>query len=97
MIGWTVFLWLVYLRLVTVRLVTDVRPSELTVAMRGFWRERHIPLSEIKSARSSPTIAVRDYGGYGIRTTRRGKAYIAGGDRGVRLDLVKGGVVAHRV
>jgi hypothetical protein len=92
-IGWTVFLCLVYVRLITVRLVTDVRPGEIAVAMRGFWRERRIPLNEIKSAKIVTYDAVRDYGGYGIRTARRGKAYIAGGNRGVRLELVKGGEV----
>jgi hypothetical protein len=92
-IGWTVFLWLVYFRLVTVRLVTHVSPDELSVGMRGLWRERRIPLNQIKSAKVVTYDAARDYGGYGIRTTRRGKAYIAGGDRGVRLELVKGGAV----
>jgi hypothetical protein len=92
-IGWTVFLWLVYLRLVTVRLVTDVRPAEVSIAMRGLWRERRIPLSEIKSAKTITYDPVRDYGGLGIRTTPRGKAYIAGGNRGVRLELVKGGAI----
>jgi hypothetical protein len=92
-IGWTVFLWLVYLRLVTVRLVTHVGPGEVTVGMRGLWRERHIPLNEIKTAKVVSYDAARDYGGYGIRMTWRGKAYIAGGDRGVRLELVKGGAV----
>jgi len=91
--GWTVFLWLVYLRLVTVRLVTHIASGELTVGMRGLWRESHIPLHEIKSAKVVTYDAARDYGGYGIRTTRRGKAYIAGGNRGVRLELVKGGAV----
>jgi hypothetical protein len=90
-IGWTVFLWLVYLRLVTVGLVTQVGSGELTVGMRGLWRESHIPLNQIKSAKVVTFDAARDYGGYGIRTTRRGKAYIAGGNRGVRLELVKGG------
>jgi hypothetical protein len=92
-IGWTIFLWLVYFRLVTVRLVTNVRPAELSVAMRGLWRERRIPLAEIKSAKTVTYDPVRDYGGFGIRTTSRGKAYIAGGDRGVCLELVKGGAV----
>jgi hypothetical protein len=92
-IGWTVFLWLVYFRLVTVRLVTLVGSGELSVAMRGLWRERRISLKEIKSAKVVTYDAARDYGGYGIRTTRRGKAYIAGGDRGVRLELLKGGTV----
>lgn len=93
LIGWTVFLWLVYLRLVTVRLVTDVRSGQVTVAMRGFWRKRHIPLNEIKSAKVVAYDPVRDYGGYGIRIARGVKAYIASGNRGVRLDLVKSGVV----
>ena len=92
-VGWTIFLWLVYLRLVTVRLVTDVHPGELSVAMRGLWRERRIPLGEIKSARTVTYDPVRDYGGYGVRTTRRVKAYIAGSHRGVRLELVKGGAL----
>lgn len=92
-IGWTIFLWLVYLRLVTVRLVTEVRAGELAVAMRGLWRARRIPLSEIKSAKTVNYDPARDYGGYGIRTTRSGTAYIAGGDRGVRLELSKGGTV----
>lgn len=92
-IGWAIFLCLVYLRLVTVRLVTDVRPNELTVALRGFWRERRIALSQIKAARTITYDAARDYGGYGIRTTRSGKAYLAGGGRGVQMQLAKGGVV----
>jgi hypothetical protein len=92
-IGWTIFLWLVYFRLVTVRLVTDVRANELSVAMRGLWRERRIPLDQIKSAKSVTYDPVRDYGGFGVRTTARGKAYIASGHRGVRLELAKGGVI----
>jgi hypothetical protein len=92
-IGWTAFLWLVYFRLVTVRLVTEVRPTELSIAMRGLWPERRIPLDEIKSAKTIAYDPVRDWGGYGIRTTERGKAYIAGGHRGVRLELGKGGLI----
>ena len=92
-IGWTIFLWLVYLRLVTVRLVTEVRPAELSVAMRGLWRKRRISLSEIAEAEAVTYDAGRDWGGYGVRSTRRGTAYIAGGNRGVRLQLVKGGTI----
>ncbi len=92
-IGWTIFLWLVYLRLVTIRLVTEVRPGELAVAMQGLWRERRISLDTIKSANVITYDPARDYGGYGIRTTRRGKAYIAGGNLGVRLKLDNGGTV----
>ena len=92
-IGWTIFLWLVYLRLVTIRLVTEVRSGELTVAMRGLWRARRIPVCEIKSAKIITYDPEHDYGGYGIRSTRSGSVYTAGGNRGVRLELAKGGTL----
>ncbi len=92
-IGWTIFLWLVYFRLVTVRLMTNVSARELSVAMRGLWRERRIPMGEIQSAKIVTYDPVRDWGGYGIRTTGRGKAYIASGNRGVRIELAKGGMI----
>jgi hypothetical protein len=78
---------------VTVWLVTDVRPGELSVAFHGLWRERRIPLGEIKSVNTVTYDPVRDWGGFGIRTTRQGQAYIAGGGHGVRLELIKGGVI----
>jgi hypothetical protein len=89
-IGWTVFLWLLYIRLVTVRLLTEVRPGELAIAMAGLWRLRRVPLSEIKSVESITHDPARDYGGYGIRSTRAGKAYVAGGSLGVRITLASG-------
>jgi hypothetical protein len=92
-IGWTAFLWLVYFRLVTVRLVSHVDLKTLSVGMRGLWRARRIPLMEVASAKVVAYDAARDYGGYGVRTMRHGKAYIAGGNRGVRLELLKGGAV----
>lgn len=89
-IGWTVFLWLVYLRLITVRLVTEVRAHELKIAMRGIWRSRRIPLDAVQSVEIIDHDIARDYGGYGIRTTREGRAYVAGGSRGLRLTLSGG-------
>jgi len=86
-IGWTIFLWLIYLRLITVRLVTEVRGGQLTIAMRGLWRSRRIPLSGIQSVEAIAFDPVRDYGGYGIRRMRGGTAYVADGSGGVRLTL----------
>jgi hypothetical protein len=86
-IGWTIFLWLVYFRLLTVRLVTDVREGKLMVAMRGLWRARRISLSEIASAEVTSFDPARDFGGYGIRSNRQETAYLAAGNRGVRLTL----------
>jgi hypothetical protein len=87
LIGLTVFLWLVYLRLTRVRLVTNVEPGELLVGLRGLWRMRRIPLTNLKAVKIVTFHPLRDFGGYGIRSLNRGKAYVAGGTRGVRLEL----------
>ena len=87
-IGWTVFLWVIYVRLITVRLVTEVRDADIVVSLRGLWPARHIPLGSIQSVETITFDPERDFGGYGIRSTRQGKAYVAGGHRGVRLKLV---------
>jgi hypothetical protein len=89
-IGWTVFLWLIYFRLITVRLVTEVRPGELSIAMRGLWRLRRVPLKGIQSVETIAHDIARDYGGYGIRVIREGKAYVARGHQGVRITLASG-------
>lgn len=89
----TIFLVIVYLRLVTVRLSTDVTPERIRVRMRGFWRERRLAPADIKSMKVITYDPIREFGGYGIRKTRRGTVMIAGGRRGVRLELSSGGVV----
>jgi len=92
-VGWTVFLWLVYLRLITVRLVTTVEPGRLSVSLRGLWTVRRIAPADVRRTDVVTYRPVEDYGGYGIRLTKRGRAYIASGDRGVRLTLSKGGTI----
>jgi hypothetical protein len=93
-IGWSVFLWIVYLRLISIKLVTEVRAGEVRVKMRGLWRSYRIPLSKVKLAQAVTFDAVRDWGGYGIRSMRQGTAYIAGGgNQGVELQMVSGTVV----
>ena len=92
-IGWTIFLWAIFFRLITVRLVTEAHDGELTISLRGFWRSRRILLDEIRSVAVITYDPARDYGGYGIRTGRFGKAYIASGTRGVRLKLANGATV----
>lgn len=87
LIGWTIFLWLVYLRLITVRLVTEVRDGELRVGLQGFWRARRIPLNSIQAVEIIDHDPARDYGGYGVRSTRDGRAYIGSAGGGVRLML----------
>lgn len=92
-VGWTVFLWFAYFWLITARLVTQVDNRELVIAMRGLWRVRRVAASEISSVEAVRYDPERDYGGYGIRTTREGKAFIASGDRGVRIHLADGSVL----
>jgi hypothetical protein len=91
-IGWTIFLWLVYVRLMTVKLVTEVRPGEVRIAMRGLWRSRRIELHDVKTTRVV-TFDPLEWGGYGIRSTRRGTAFIAGGVEGVQMEMKSGGVM----
>ena len=86
----TVLLWMVYLRLITVRLVTDLTLSQLSVGLRGLWRQRRVPLAQIRSATAVRFDPVAEYGGYGIRSGPRGLAYIAAGDRGVQIELQDG-------
>lgn len=93
LIGWTIFLWLVYLRLITSKLVTDVRPGEVRVTMRGLWRKQRISLEKVQAAERVTFNAATDWGGYGIRYTRKGKAYLASGNEGAQLDLAGGGVL----
>ena len=91
LIGWTIFLWILYFRLITVQLVTQVRRGELRVGLRGLWRARRIPLGEIQSIESVTLDPELDHSG--IRSGRKGKAYIAGGNRGVRLKLANGAML----
>lgn len=93
LIFWTVFLWLIYLRLITVKLVTDLWQDKLSIVMRGLWRVRNVPLDRVEDAQVVTFDAAKDYGGYGIRTAGRTKAYIAAGERGVSLKLAKGSTV----
>lgn len=93
LIGWTIFSCLIYLRLITVRLTTEVRGGKIVVAMRGLWPARSIKIADVKSAKPVTYDPVNDYGGYGIRSGRSGKAYIARGNEGVRLELATGASV----
>jgi len=92
-VGWTIFLWLIYFRLISVKLVTEVLPNELSVAMRGLWRSYRISLAAVQSVHAVTFDPISDWGGYGVRSTARGKAFIAGGNKAVELALKKGGVV----
>jgi hypothetical protein len=86
----TILTLLVYVRLITVRLVTELRPDQLSVAMKGFWRRIRVPVADIRAAVAVEYDPIREYHGYGIRSGPRGQAYIASGNQAVQLELRDG-------
>ena len=99
LIFWTVFLWLIYVRLLTVRLVVQVGSGVLSIGLRGLWKARRITIAQIANVKTLNFNPVRDFGGYGIRSTPHGKAYVAEGTSGVRVELKDNNVLiigSHR-
>ena len=86
----TILLLAVYVRLITVRLVTELRPNQLSVTMKGFFRRARIPLADIREASAVEYDPAAEYRGYGVRSGPRGKAYIASGNQAVQLELRDG-------
>jgi hypothetical protein len=86
----TILTLLVYVRLITVRLVTELRPDQLSVAMKGFWRRIRVPVADIRTAVVVEYDPIREYHGYGVRSGPRGQAYIASGNQAVQLELRDG-------
>jgi hypothetical protein len=80
----------VYVRLITVRLVTELRPGQLSIAMKGFWQEIRVPVAEIRTAVPVEYKPAEEYGGYGVRSGPRGQAYIASGNQALQLELQDG-------
>jgi hypothetical protein len=86
----TILILLVYIRLITVRLVTELRPEQLSVAMKGFWRRTRVAVADIRAAAAVEYDPVVEYRGYGVRMGPRGQAYIASGSQAVQLELGDG-------
>jgi hypothetical protein len=68
--------------LLTMRLTTTVTSDALSVRY-GFLYKTRVPLSEIALAEAVEYAPVRDYGGWGIRGSRRRRALNARGNQGV--------------
>jgi len=74
----------------TVRLITEVRPGELSVRLYPF-RPTVIKLAQVASAEWREYSPLREYGGWGIRVSRRsGRAYNASGVQGIQLVMKDG-------
>jgi hypothetical protein len=72
-----------------VRLITEVTPDTLRVRLVPL-RARQIPLDTIASAFPREYSPMREYGGWGVRTSAEGRAYNASGNKGVQLVLKDG-------
>jgi hypothetical protein len=73
----------------SMRLITVVRPGLLWVRLSPF-RGTRIPTEEIDSAFAREYSPIREYGGWGVRVSRSGRAYNAYGEHGVQLVLRDG-------
>lgn len=82
---------LVTLLLLSAKMITEVRWDRLVVRAYPITRlRREIPIDQITSCEARTYSALREYGGWGIRYGRGGKAYNISGNRGVQLVLASG-------
>ena len=71
---------------VLMRLVTELHPGQLRVRVFPF-RGSSIALEDVLEAEVRDYSAQKEFGGWGVRTGRGGKAYSAYGNQGVQLWL----------
>lgn len=76
----------------TATMTTRVDDAGLAIETLYFVKRR-IGFDDIESASPVTYRPIRDYGGWGYRLSREGKAYNMQGDRGVQLHLKNGGRV----
>lgn len=75
----------------TLNLTTEVRPEGLYIRYFPFHIRFHkISYAEIKRFEARTYSPIRDYGGYGIRYGRKGKAYNVSGNQGIQLEFMDG-------
>ena len=72
------------------RLRTEVRPDGLYVRLVPFTRQHCYAWDVIVSAKARRYRPILEYGGWGIRFGRSGKAYNVYGNRGVQLEFASG-------
>ena len=75
--------------LLSARLITEVRSDGLHIRFFPM-RWKAIPYESIASYQARTYHPIRDYGGWGIRWGREGKAYIVSGNQGLQLSLNDG-------
>lgn len=73
------------------QLVTEVRDDGIYLRFSPFHRTfRRIAFTEVKQCEVRTYRPIREYGGWGIRYGRPGKAYNVSGDCGVQIELLNG-------
>jgi hypothetical protein len=83
-VGLPLFLW-------SLKLVTEVRPDGVYYRFIPLHRQFHvIRFDEIQGYAACAYRPLRDYGGWGVRYGRNGKAYTISGTRGVQFSLQNG-------
>lgn len=82
----------IFLLFATLKLVTEVRSDGLYIRFFPVHLSFHrIPLEDLTQFEARTYSPVREYGGWGIKGDRKGRAYNVSGNRGVRLDYANGG------
>lgn len=78
--------------LLTLKLIVQVRGDGLFVQLFPVHlrKPKRIPLERMTACEAVRYRPIRDYGGWGIRYSRHGKAYNLRGDRGVRISFADG-------
>jgi len=71
------------------KLITEVRDDSLTLRFHPLTHQL-IPYEHIKTCKVRNYHPIREYGGWGIRYGRKGKAFTVSGTLGVQLELVQG-------
>jgi hypothetical protein len=73
----------------SLRLITQVKLDGLYVQFYPLKRRR-IAFDEIKSCKARIYHPIKEYGGWGIKYGKKGKAYNVFGDKGVQLEFFQG-------
>lgn len=77
--------WLFY----ALKLITRVDANGVHIRFFPLTRKL-IPFDNISSCQARTYHPIREYGGWGIRFSRKGRAYNVSGDRGVQLEFRQG-------
>ena len=88
---WIVFGFLFPIFFLSVKFVTEIKKDGIYILFFPFHLKfRTMPFPSIQSYFARDYSPFKDYGGYGIRYGKQGRAYNVKGKRGVQLNLMSG-------